>query len=296
MVRLARSMSLFVASAVCLLGCAYPGFAQTGARPGQSNGAANGTAAAAPAVALQPFTAQDQSASAGIPAGWQVTTAAQTDIVISGPNGETVFLGRTIVTRNGPFQLGQRLGGGLDFNMPYSANLAQKFLMILQQNAAAQGHGQQAPANIISATPVQVPQALGQCGRFIGDLTSDKGPMKFEAFMCSLPFDTAGVYKNMFKMGTVPAQLAAQERATVEAMFASYRVPMNWLRRKLAPFTPLPPAGAGGGAGSPGLDSSTIWRMRTLNDSMDCMDLVVVRELPKNQLPKKCGGTKDDDE
>src|SRR5262249_53326016 len=52
--------------------------------------------AAAGAVALKPYTAPDQSASAGVPSGWQVTKGEQTVIQMTGPQGEAIFLGNTM--------------------------------------------------------------------------------------------------------------------------------------------------------------------------------------------------------
>src|ERR1700731_1350568 len=116
------------------------------------------------AVKLQPYTAPDQSASAGVPAGWQVTKGGDTQVVMTGPQGETIFLGTAAVARNGPFQPGQGGGGGIDLTMPFGANLAQKFTMVLQQNAAIAGKPQP-QISIMSGTPLKVPPALGQCGR-----------------------------------------------------------------------------------------------------------------------------------
>ena len=63
------------------------------------------TTPAAPPVQLQTYTAQDQSASAGVPAGWKVVGAAQTNIVLSGPQGEVIDLGEGIIAHDGPFQM-----------------------------------------------------------------------------------------------------------------------------------------------------------------------------------------------
>ena len=57
----------------------------------------------------------------------------QTVIQMTGPQGETVVLGNTVVAKNAAFQPGQRPGNGIDISMPYAATLPQKIAMILQQ-------------------------------------------------------------------------------------------------------------------------------------------------------------------
>src|SRR5580658_9548822 len=60
-------------------------------------------APAAPPVQLQPYTAQDQSVSAGVPSGWKVISAAGGSINMSGPQGETINFGDVFVAHDGPF-------------------------------------------------------------------------------------------------------------------------------------------------------------------------------------------------
>src|SRR5580704_12859378 len=67
-------------------------------KPAPAASAASTTPAAAgttSAIALQPYTAPDQSASAGVPAGWQVTSGNQTVIKMTGPQGVSLSLGVT---------------------------------------------------------------------------------------------------------------------------------------------------------------------------------------------------------
>lgn len=214
---------------------------------------------------------------------------ADTVIVMDGPQNERIFLGKTFIARNGAFQLGQRPVGGVDLTMPYGASLAQKFSMLVAFSSSAGGTPSQ--LKIISAAPIQVPAILGQCGRFIADGTSANGPVKIEALLCSLPIDSGGVYKNIFKLAQAPATIAAQERATAEAVFASYRVPQPLLRGKLAPFTPLPMArpGMGGVPGSVpgGVVPSSPDAATTM---ANCFDLTVLRDTPRRDLPPECGG------
>lgn len=255
---------------------------------GSSAGAQASGGSSSTAPQLTPYTAPDQSASAGVPPGWNVTKGTDTVITMTGPNSETILLGNTLIVRNAPFQLGQH-SNGIDLSMPNSDTLAQKFTMAMQQGAAI--GGQPAPQiSITSATPMQLPASLGQCGRIIASSTSASGPMTIVALMCSLPVDTGGTYKVMFKLAQAPPAIASKEGAIASAVFASYRVPSAMLQRKLAPNTPSPAATAASIKAMNNATSSMINSMAGANNSANCFDLAVIRETPTYQLPRSCGG------
>jgi hypothetical protein len=241
----------------------------------------------AQSVSLTPYTAPDQSVSAGVPPGWTVTKGGDTAVVMTGTRGETIFLGDTIVARNAPYVAGQRSDNGIDIYMPYSSTLAQKFTMIIEQGVALAG-GQPPQLKIASSTPIAMPPALGQCGRFVADGTSIVGPIRVMASVCSLPLDSGGTYKNILLMAQAPTVIAAQDAPIAQAVFASYRVPAAMLQRKLAPFTAPPVVMASPGAARmPAIPPAALG-----GDTSQCFDLVVIRETPKNQLPISCGGTR----
>jgi hypothetical protein len=248
--------------------------------------------AAAPAVPLQPYTASDQSASAGVPSGWKVTSGAQTVIQMSSPQGVAVSLGNTVIARNSAFQLGQKPANGIDYSMPYTATLAQKLTMALQQSAASSG--KPAPqVTIDSTTPFQLPAAVGQCARFVADLTGQQGPIKLLAVFCSLPLDSGGVYKNIMLAAQAPTATAAQAAPIAQAVFQSYRIPTAWLQKKLAPFTAPPAASAAATAAeAAAINKQTLAGMAAANNSANCFDLSVLRQTPTYLLPRSCGGTK----
>jgi hypothetical protein len=252
------------------------------ANQGSANQGSASQGAAASSVQLQPYTAPDQSAQAGVPQGWTVSSGAQTVIAMTGPQGEIITLGRTFVARNAAFQAGQKGTGGADLSMPYSANLEQKFTMIWDQGAALAGQQPQ-PVTFNSATPIQMPAALGQCGRFVASTTLPSGAVKLMGAFCSLPLDSGGTYKNILLLAQAPSNLAQQEAPLAQAVFSSYRVPTAMLEKKLAPFS-MPPMPAGGGAGGilPGLAAS--------NTFATCFDESVIRQYGPNQLPQECGG------
>ena len=249
---------------------------------------------AAPATPLQPYTASDQSASAGVPSGWQVTKGASTVIQMSGPQGAAVSLGSTVVAQNGAFQVGQTGSNGVDMSMPYTATLAQKLTMMLEHTAAAAG--KPAPQlTIDSATPLPLPAAVGQCGRFVADMTAPQGAMKLLVVFCSLPLDSGGRYKNIMLLAQAPVAIAAQVAPTAQTIFQSYRIPPPWLQKKLAPFSPpAPPPGMSAAAAAAMINRSTAMSMAGADNSANCFDLSVLRETPQALLPRSCGGLKPD--
>ncbi|HEY1500536.1 MAG TPA: hypothetical protein VGF88_13220 [Acidobacteriaceae bacterium] len=235
-------------------------------------------------IQLTPYTTPDKTAAAGVPSGWKVTEGTLTVIEMAGPKGETIYLGNAFIARNGTFQAGQRPAGGADLSMPYAASLAQKLAMILDQNAAIAGKPAPQLA-VTSTTPLQVPAILGQCGRFVANLSGTaQGPGKIMGALCSLPLDYAGIYKNIMLMASAPVAVAAQDAPIASAVFASYKIPTNMLAMKLAPYT-LPPLKRPA-AGAP--KTSTL--SPQADTSAECFDLIVLRETPNRQLRKKCGG------
>jgi hypothetical protein len=243
------------------------------------------TTSAAPSVQLQPYTAPDKTASAGVPSGWKAE-GSQTVITLTGPQGETIALGRTFVARNAAFQAGQKGAGGTDLSMPYTAPLTQKLIMVYQQGAAVSG--QAAPQiTFTSATPMQVPAILGQCGRFVANLTGPAQPQKIMGVFCSFPLDTGGAFKNVILVAQAPASVAAQDAPIASAVFSSYQIPQAMLAKKLAPFTAPPPVLPRGAA--PGM-SSTAYALQQSNISATCFDEGVIRGYGPRQLPQECGG------
>jgi len=325
---------------LCLGIGAAAAFAQgvPAAGPARNGSSTSNRANANEATASQQYTAPDQTASVELPAGWRVTKSGHGLVDAAGPNGETVDLGRVIIARDAAFQPGNRGGEGADINLPYKATLDQKFTMIVQSSAAV-AHRAAPQVSIISTTPIEMPAEFGQCARILGGITGQSGPEKFEVAFCSMPIDGAGLYKNIFKLATVPARLAAQQRATLEAVMRSFTIPQDLVGQLFEPASTQP--GSTGGEASQGnngaqgngaqansaqgnaapataaranpapsqesrtnqkmtgaqqiaeanaINAKTISGMRSSNRNAECFDLVVLRETPKSQLPRKCGG------
>lgn len=267
-------------------------------------------ASAKPTIPLTPFTASDQSASTGVPAGWKVTQSGNTEITLTGPQGETVSLGYTVIAHNGAFQAGQKGPAPAAISMPYSASLAQKLTMIGQQGAALTGQANP-QVKVTSATPVQATPALGQCGKFLWSFMGKNAqgqvaPLMAMAFYCSLPPDQAGLYKNIMIMAQAPAATAAQSAPTALAIFGSYKIPAAWLQKLIAPVLPpqaaaaiasqarQAPGSSGGSAAMTNyaanvINGETNRAAAAANQSFNCAD-ANIRGTPTILLPKSCGG------
>jgi len=247
---------------------------------------ASSASSGASAIQLQPYTTPDQSAAAGVPSGWKAV-GSQSTITLTGPQDESIILGRVYIARNGTFQAGQKGTNGADITMPYNAPLTQKLIMIYEQGGALSG--KPAPQiTFTSATPIQVPAILGQCGRFVANLIGPAQPAKIMGIFCSFPVDSAGAFKNFIMVAQAPAPAAAQEAPIAQAVFSSYRIPQAMLAKKLAPVTAPPPAMPKVGA-MPGASPVTIPGAGG-DVSATCFDLGVIRALPPRQLPQECGG------
>jgi hypothetical protein len=211
------------------------------------------TAPAAPAlppVQLQPYTASDQSASAGVPAGWKVYGAAQTNIEMTGPQGEVIDLGEGFVAHDGPFQAGQTGPDGSNMSMPYSAKLTDKLIMVLEQRAAL-NKNPVPQFKFLYAAPLQSMPAGFQCGVFVIAASGVATPADALGIFCSLPEDSLQYYKNFLIIGSAPTAVAQKDVPTVAAVIKSYKVPPAWLQKKFAPFTAPASASPAQGPGDP---------------------------------------------
>lgn len=246
--------------------------------------------AAAPAssVSLQPYTAPDQSVSVGVPAGWKVTKGQYGVVQMSGPQGENISLGNGLFIRNAPYQPGQKPMGPITLSIPYQTPLTQKFGIVWKEAAAAAGDPTER-GTLISATPIPLGK-IAECAMFLGSVTDKQGAGKVEVRFCSLPMDTNGIYKLFWMGARIPDALAAQERATAEAVLSSYKPSPTTLKMILQPSTPpMPPPSVGtSGGGAGGGMSSAMYAARMADQSANCMDLGVIREVPERKLPDYC--------
>lgn len=238
------------------------------------------TAPAAPPIQLQTYTVSDKSASAGVPAGWKVTSAGSGMISMSGPQGETITLGQIIVAHDGPFQAGQKGPDGAALSMPSSAKLSDKLVMIFQQSAA--NSGKPAPQiKFVYGAPLQVPAAMGQCGMFIVSNGSGNTSLGDAiGFLCSLPDDSGQFFKNILIIGSAPAAVASQTAPTVLAVFKSYTIAPGWSQKILSPFmSPAPGAPGMGPSTQDVIDSytSVLWQnQHAIDVGASCTDAGII--------------------
>jgi hypothetical protein len=246
---------------------------------------------AAPPVQLQPYTAQDQSVSAGVPSGWKVLSAVGGSINMSGPQGETINFGDVFLAHDGPFRLGQRGPGAAVMTMPSSAKLTDKLVMFLQQEESLGGKPV-AQIKFIYATPLQVPPNMGQCGMFAIDFAGTAAPAKGMGIFCSLPPDTAQLFKIVLSMGTAPSAIAAQTVPTVSAVYNSYKIAPGWVQKMLSPYTLS--ASRGPGAGGAAETEMYLRAMqnnqRVVDHGFRCVDAGILGDGSNWTTPRECGG------
>ena len=251
------------------------------------------TAPAAPPVQLQSYTAQDQSVSAGVPSGWKVMSAMGGSINMAGPQGETINFGDVFVAHDGPFQLGQRGPGAALMNMPSSAKLSDKLVMFLQQEQSLSGKPV-VQIKFIFATPLQVPANMGQCGMFAVDFSGAAAPAKGMGIFCSLPPDSAQLFKVVLLLGTAPSTIAAQTVPTVAAVYNSYKIAPAWLQKMLSPYT-VPASGSPGlGGGSAAATQMFLNAManqqRVIDHGFTCANANILGNGSNAETPRECGG------
>jgi hypothetical protein len=226
---------------------------------------------------LKTATTDDKTASIGVPSGWVLAKGLNGFVYVKGPNGEKINLGVIVLAKNGPSESANP-GGEVAFSLPYSASLKDKFTTILLKGAEKMG----SPTPQITFAS-QSPTKLPMCARFLGGWTAGEQSQKFVAVICSLKPDYLGLYKNIVFMAQVPSNLATKDRPVVGQIVESYRVTPAMFKKMLAAYTPLPPAGASGGA----MPVMAPYQDPT---NSDCFDYNVIRESPPWEVPMHCGG------
>jgi hypothetical protein len=234
----------------------------------QANPSTAPAAPAAPPVQLQTYTASDGSASAGVPAGWKVYGASQTNIELTGPQGEVIDLGEGIIAHNGAFQLGQTGPDGSNMSMPYSAKLSDKLTMVLQQRAAL-NKNPIPQIKFLYGAPLQSLPAGFQCGVFVIAVSGTAAPGDAMGIFCSLPEDSEQFFKNFLTIGSAPTAIAPKDAPTVAAVIKSYKIPCAWLEKKFALFTAPASASPDQGPSSP---AETEMYLRAMQEQQNVID------------------------
>ena len=268
-----------------------PAFVPAGAQAKPSTAPA--TLPAAPPVQLQPYTAQDQSVSAGVPSGWTVKNAGTGQINMSGPQGESINFGDVFLVHDGPFQLGQKGPGAALMSMPSSAKLTDKLTMFIQQQESHSG-SPAAQVKFIYAAPLQSLPAGVQCGVFIIAISGIATPANGAGVFCSLPPDTAQLFKVILLMGSAPSAIAAKTLPTVEAVYKSYKIAPGWVQKMLSPYTTPASASPGQPAGSAAETQMYLRAMANQQAVIDhgftCANAGILGNGSNWETPRECGG------
>jgi hypothetical protein len=217
--------------------------AQTAAGPSGGGGGAAG-----PAAQLRTVTTQDQSASIGLPAGWQLVPSgsAMGTIQAIGPNGENVSLDLTLGATDPNNPAAQRTrqivaSGGLRntvyanaFYYPYGADPGRTFVDLVHHMEQKAGM-QPADFRITSETPAQLmPNA--RCFHLEGtaDFHEGKGTRELNDIYCIGPEGRAGGWGSYVFGYTAPQAVAEKERATLGAIVQSFRMNQRVVNQQAA--------------------------------------------------------------
>lgn len=197
-----------------------------------------GGSTAGPAAQLRTVTTQDQSASIGLPTGWQIAAnqSGMGTVVASGPNGEWVSLDLTFSATDPNNPAAQRTrqivaSGGLRntvyanaFYYLYGADPGKTFVDMvhhLQQKVGMH----LADFRITSESPAQLmPNA--RCFHLEGTMDSHdgKGTSELNDIYCIGPEGRAGGWLSFVFGYTAPQAVAEKERATLGAIVQSFRM------------------------------------------------------------------------
>jgi hypothetical protein len=206
-----------------------------GASGGGSEGGGDGSG---PAAQLKTVVTQDQSASIGLPAGWQMsgTQSGGGTIVANGPNGENVALDLTFTATDPNNPAAQRnrqivANGGLRntvyanaFYYPYGADPGRTFVDVIHHVEQKAGM-QAADFRITSESPTQLmPNA--RCFHLEGtmDAHNGKGTLDLNDIYCIGQEGRFGGWLSFLYGYTAPQAVAEKERATLGAIVQSFQM------------------------------------------------------------------------
>ncbi len=204
------------------------------------NSSGSGSGASAPAAQLHPVVLQDNSASIGLPDGWNLVSGRSGGgtIVALGPNGESAemdvaFLAQDTNNPNVQRTMQTLRNGGLRNTayakavyLPYGADLQKTFIYMMQHMRQKNGLPEASfNFNRVSGVP-----GMGQehCAHLEGaaDMNDGKGQREIDAIYCERPPGRMGTWGSEVYMTMIPVQLAPKERATLGAVMESFKMNM----------------------------------------------------------------------
>jgi hypothetical protein len=191
---------------------------------------------AAPAAPLHQVTLPDNTASVGIPDGWNLDpNSGGGTLVVRGPHGEVVALNlaySALDPANPTVRQRQRSGTvGKMIVYPYNVDPVKAFPDIFQAIRRFNGLS---PADLRIVRAEQLPAPEGQRSvHIIGQVIPDeRGSCQMETAM-SLSAPVAGMYRINVCSSVIPDAFVDQDRATVNAIFASFRLNVELLKQKM---------------------------------------------------------------
>lgn len=184
----------------------------------------------APAAALRQVTLPDRSASVGVPDGWHVTPdSAGGTLMVRGPHGEVAALGLARGAVD-PYNRNRRQlqMGGARYNdsdkivCPYNVKLTKAFPDIFQQFRRLNGLS---PAEIQNARIEPVAARGQRCVHVTGQINPEgRGLQEMNTVLCTTAPSQFGDYVVLLYHTLLPTAVADRERATMDAVLASYRM------------------------------------------------------------------------
>jgi len=209
----------------------HPGAASAapGGAPGSTPAATGGGGAVPP---MRQVTLPDGTATVSLPAGWNIVPnqSGMGITTVTGPQGAMLGLNMyyTAYNLSNP-QVQNRLRMRLTFqnevDYPRSVDLTKSFADILQRIRAAYGQGP-APLKVDSVQPVSGSQ--GQCVTATGQINPDGTTMRdMRYLLCKSTPNQYGQYFFVYNKCLLPLGASDQERATANAIMASYKPDMQ---------------------------------------------------------------------
>jgi hypothetical protein len=202
---------------------------------GQSAPAGNGHSASS--ARLHTVTASDNSASIGIPDGWQLDpNSASSTMALRGPNGEQVVFGamRPAVDPNNPQQVqAVRYGiykGTGTILYPYHSDLAKAYPELLQ----AWRRAFNLPPAKLQVDKIEPIKGAGNCILVTGHIDTDgQGMKKLIDDICQSPPAQWGAYTITRNFNIMADAQSEREQSIVMAMIPTYKVNQQVMNQQM---------------------------------------------------------------
>jgi len=207
-------------------------------------------AGADPAVPLRTVKLTDESATVGVPEGWKLDPNSNGGTAfVTGPHQEWInldFTYRALDTANKhvfKVQMDQEKESlkGKGILRPWDADLVKAFPEIVQQIRELYGMG---PAKLtIEHGEISPAPAGEECARILATVDPDgKGDRELEGLICRSREDMFGGYLLQTLQYSLPKAVAEQERATAQAIVASFQsnMPLQDAEREVGILPQIP--------------------------------------------------------